>query len=630
MTAGSFERASDNHNMKPRIALGPIASIFLCAFFLFAPVITQAQHDETDTSAVYRKLHRYAQRYKVTRWVYEGIFVEPVEGEVEAKPVVGKKVRVDPYRKYKGKVIRRIEMTVNDPFGYSVDDTVSRPVSGIQRMGNRLHRRTRPWVLRGLLLMKVHDRLDPLELSESERLLRTSPAVNDARIAVHPVQGSKDSVDVLVYVLDKWTIDADGDISTTDAEVQLRDRNFLGYGQEIEQITRFTLGSDQPELNGRYGVYNIARSYIGTSVSYFTSPAQDQVSGQVSRSFYSPLTKWAGAVAGSRSWVHNSIVDSTGAEVALPRVGPVALDTWLGRSFRLDPDTSNASRVSHIIVGARYASTHFAMRPSFDTDTLRVNRNTNLYLVGAGLSVQQFYKERYLFRFGFTEDVPEGFLARVNLGIRKREFERSEPYIGAEITRGRHYPAFGYFTATLACGTFFNAGRTVDGAFRLDADYFTNALAIGRWQLRQFVRLSSTIGVGRPRDQALTLNGEQLYGFASEEVAGTRKTVLGFRTVLYLPYSFLGFRFAPVAMIGFGTVDHEHDAWFGSRIYTAFALGLMVRNEYLLVKTFQLSIGFYPHVPGEGNATTLFNPVTSFDLGVRNYAYTQPDVVGYY
>ena len=56
----------------------------------------------------------------------------------------------------------------------------------------------------------------------------------------------------------------------------------------------------------------------------------------------------------------------------------------------------------------------------------------------------------------------------------------------------------------------------------------------------------------------------------------------------------------------------------------------MVRNEYLLVKTFQLSIGFYPHVPGEGNATTLFNPVTSFDLGVRNYAYTQPDVVGYY
>ena len=616
--------------MNPRIAHGAVASLLFCALYLFVPATTQAQQDETDTSAVYRKLHRYAQRYKVTRWVYEGIFVEPVEGEAEAKPVVGKKIRVDPYRKYKGKIIRRIDIAVNDPFGYTVDDTARSPVNRIQRLGNGMHRRTRPWVLRSLLLMKVWDRVDPLKLSESERLLRASPVVNDARITVRAVPSSRDSVDLLVYVVDKWTFDVDGDVSTDDADVELRDRNFAGYGQEIQQGMRYALGGDQLDLNGRYGVYNIARSYIGTSVSYFTSDQRDQLRAEAHRDFYSPLTKWAGGVSGSRTWNHGTTTDSTGAEVALPKVGPVDLDLWLGHSFRLDPDTSIASQVSRIIVGARYAQTRFAQRPSFELDTLHVNSNSTLFLAGVGLSVQQFYKERYLFRFGLTEDVPEGFLARFTLGLRKREFERSEPYIGAEITRGRHYPAFGYFTATLACGTFFNAGRSVDGAFRLDADYFTNALAIGRWQLRQFVRLSSTIGVGRPRDQALTLNGEQLYGFASEVVAGTRKTVLGFRTVLYLPYSFLGFRFAPVAMIGFGTVDHEHDAWFGNRIYTAFALGLMVRNEYLLVKTFQVSIGFYPHVPGDDNATTLFNPVTSFDLGVRNYAYTQPDVVGYY
>ncbi|MBL0045310.1 MAG: hypothetical protein IPP33_13240 [Flavobacteriales bacterium] len=79
-----------------------------------------------------------------------------------------------------------------------------------------------------------------------------------------------------------------------------------------------------------------------------------------------------------------------------------------------------------------------------------------------------------------------------------------------------------------------------------------------------------------------------------------------------------------------GTVDEQFDPWFGNRIYPAFAIGLLVRNEYLLVKTFEVSIGFYPDVPGSSNATTVFNPITGFDLGVRGYAFSQPEVVGYY
>ena len=54
----------------------------------------------------------------------------------------------------------------------------------------------------------------------------------------------------------------------------------------------------------------------------------------------------------------------------------------------------------------------------------RTNSNTSLFLVGAGISQQQFYKDRYLFRFGLTEDVPEGLLLRVNTGNENRNSSR--------------------------------------------------------------------------------------------------------------------------------------------------------------------------------------------------------------
>jgi hypothetical protein len=620
--------AQENHATLRHWRTG--CSTVIGLLLLWAAPTCMAQDPEADSVAIYKKLHIYSEKHKVARWIYEGIFVAPSAVDEEQAPAKKAPKRVDPFRKYKGKIIRHIDVHVNDPFGYSVDDTTYAPTSRLQRIGNGLHLKTHERVIRGLLLMREGEQADPLKLTESERLLRASPVVNAARIMVRRVKTASDSVDVVVFVVDKWSIDAVGDISTSDGSITLRDRNLLGFGQRFEQGIGYSLGDQRPDLSGQYVVYNIGRSYIGTSVFYATSAGQDQAGVELHRDFFSPLTKWAGGAALISTWTHPITTDSTGAEIGLPRTRPVNVDTWLGRSFPLLNDTAFASRLSRVIVGVRYAQTRFTKRPSFELDTLRTNSNTSLFLVGAGISQQQFYKDRYLFRFGLTEDVPEGLLFRVNTGVRKRELVSPEPYVGAEVTRGRNYDGFGYLTATVAYGTFFQRGRAEDGALRLDVDYFTDDLLFVRWHLRQFVKLSSTVGFNRASDDRLTLNGQQLYGFSSEVVSGTRKTTLGFQTVLYAPFSLLGFRFAPVALLGLGTVDEEGDPWFSNRIYPAFAIGLLVRNEYLLVKTFEVSIGFYPDVPGSSNATTVFNPISGFDLGARGYAFSRPDEVGYY
>ncbi|MEO8591348.1 MAG: hypothetical protein ABI432_18355, partial [Flavobacteriales bacterium] len=418
---------------------------------------TSKARAQEDSTALYRAIHDYSQKHKFTRWIYEGIFVEPQSGEKPPAPKTPPR-RTNPAERYRGKIVRSIQVTVTDPFGYSVDDTTQAPVAWIQKAGNSAHRTSRHYVIRDLLLVRRFDKLDPLKVTESERLLRASAIVNDARITVHRATGSKDSVDVYVVVHDKWNYDfsAEGDLSSV--STTLRDRNFLGLGQELEQHVAYGPGFERPEFSGQHRVYNIENTYIGSLFQYNTSTLRDQVGLRFDRPFYSPLTRMAGAIALTKVWIHTPELDTTGEAIGTTHINPVYFDTWLGRSFPIALDGTDPGRSSNIVGGLRYFQTRYAMRPSFDIDTLRINSDVSIWLASAGFSVRQYYKERYLYRFGATEDVPEGLLITVTSGVRKTEITRPLAYAGAEVSRGRYYNHFGYASLFAGYGTFWEGG----------------------------------------------------------------------------------------------------------------------------------------------------------------------------
>ncbi len=72
----------------------------------------------------------------------------------EESPAVPPQRRRDPNERYRGRWIRNVEVIVLDPFGNDVDDTTARPTSGLERLGNRVHLHTRPYVVRRLLPVK--------------------------------------------------------------------------------------------------------------------------------------------------------------------------------------------------------------------------------------------------------------------------------------------------------------------------------------------------------------------------------------------------------------------------------------------------------------------------------------------
>ncbi len=581
-----------------------------------------------DTTTVYQDIQRYTDRHRFTRWVHGTLFVQ-ADHDAEAPAPGTPPRRADPLLPYTGRIVRSVDVEVLDPFGFDLIDSTDRPSVWLQKAGNSLHRTTRHYLVREFVLVKKNEAFDPLEAAESERLLRASPMVNDVRIIVVPVHGGTDTVDVRVVVMDKWNIEVWVDISGESGRTTLQDRNLLGLGQELRVSTTTTPEQLLERLDARHSVYNIRGTYISSVLTYGMDELTERAGLQLDRPFFSPLTRWAGAVLLARSWNMLPVVDGQGALLRTEQVDPLDIDTWLGRSFPLVRAKTVPARSSAIVTGFRYGQTRYTQRPAIDSTEQLSHPSSDRYLLSVGLSVRQYYRDRYLYRFGAVEDVPEGLLAKLTGGFRDREGEPLLGYTGVELSRGRHHEHFGYLTTLLAFGTFWEKGTSVDATARMELRYFSDLFRLERWYLRQFVTFSAAHIDRKQGTELLDLNGDQLFGFRSTLVTGTHRQLLKLETVAYAPYRLLGFRFAPVLLAGFGTIGDSADPLFSGRIHTSLGMGILIRNENLLVKTFEFSLSFYPYVPEENGWVLDVGRFNNFTTRPGDFAFTQPGVVGY-
>lgn len=624
---------------------------FLLLFsFLFAAKGISRGEDSLvkDSLRIYKKIKSVAYKHRITKWAYNLVFVDPDPenngnagngngngsgngngnsvGHNDATPVSPKKV-VEPFKKFKGKKIRKINIIVFDPFGYSVTDTTPRRVNGIQRAANFTHVKSRQWMIHNRLLFKENDTLNPITLSETERLLRSAVFINDARITVTRAK-NKDSVDVNVFVHDKWPIEVPVLITDISGSVRLRNQNMLGLGQQFEQYVYFKR-PDVFEHNGFYAIDNIDETYISSRLNYQATTSFTQGGISFDRGFFSPLALWAGGLMVNDTWRYynyTSLPDSTPARL---KTNEMRGDIWLGRAFKLSTEKTFFNQSTNLITGLRYYKSFFLSRPSREIDTAGNIYNTSAVIGNVGFAIQQYYKDQFIYRFGANEDVPEGLIVQFIYGGLKKEYNKIRYYTGIEIARAKHF-SFGYLSATYAHGVFYNKKVPNDVTTHFRVYFFSNLKRMGRWYLRQFVNTNYVYGVNKIFNETLTLSGEELYGFTPGSLSGTTKVVVNSETVAYAPYKFIGFKFAPVLMIGWGMMGNEEVPLYKSNLYQGYSLGIMIRNENLVSSTFQFSFGYYPFLPDGTNSVWKYNPVTSFTLRVRAFSVARPDFIHYY
>ncbi len=146
---------------------------------------------------------------------------------------------------------------------------------------------------------------------------------------------------------------------------------------------------------------------------------------------------------------------------------------------------------------------------------------------------------------------------------------------------------------------------------------------------------SFTIGINRNSTDNITLNEGRggIRGFNTSAITGTHRMMLTLQTQSYAPWRLLGFQFGPYFVFSMGALGNETDGFSKSTIYTQFGLGVLVNNRYLVFENFELSIAFYPLIPGTGenNGSNVFigNTFRTTDFGFPDYGLGRPNVVGY-
>jgi hypothetical protein len=215
-------------------------------------------------------------------------------------------------------------------------------------------------------------------LSESERLLRQTPEILDARVLVNEMTSTRDSVDIEIYTTDVFSITAGFQLgSATAGVITLGDQNFLGQGHQLENTYEYgrglaVYGNQQPQQWSYVGSYTAPfRNFVYAQARYRNEYNYRSGGVSVQRDFYSPSARYAGALS-LNSYSQNValVAPPAGQPYTFYPLRYMVEDAWLGRSLKLRSYDLGYENPGRIIVAARVLNTNYSAVPQPAADAV--------------------------------------------------------------------------------------------------------------------------------------------------------------------------------------------------------------------------------------------------------------------
>jgi hypothetical protein len=603
---------------------------FFILFLINDLAFSQKIPVKKDSTILYKNIETYSRRSKFTTFLYRLVF-KP-HASISKKKVIKrgsyKNLIQQPYSTFEGKIIRHIDIVTLDPFGYSVTDTTQPAQNFLYKAGNKAHIKSRSLTIWNLLLIRKNQPFNSLRVKESERLIRIQKYVHDVSFYVVNTGLKSDSVDIFIRELDKWSIIPDGAISGSGLRIGFTDKNFMGSGSEFINTYSRDFTKKISAFSTNYAIPNIRNSYINTIFHYGIDTKRNyNRSLAFERPFYSPLTKWA-AGASFASQFRNDTLKDINLIYDPVRLKFRTQDFWAGKAVRLFKDNSEEDLITNLIFTARYLRIRYAERPPELNDPLHIYSNEDFYFFGIGISTRKYVQDKYVFQYGVTEDVPIGKVYGLTGGYQVRD-NSGRYYLGMRYSFGNYFK-WGYLSSDLEYGTFFKSSTVNQGVFTAGINYFTGLFEIGNWKFRQFVKPQVTIGINRFSYDSLSLNnGHGIDGFNSPALSGTTRILLTLQTQSYAPWHFLGFHFGPYLMCSLGLLGNAATGFKNNKVYSLIGLGVLIKNVNLVFSTFQISVSFYPVIPGTGQNVLRTNSFRTTDFGFSDFEFGKPAIIIY-
>jgi hypothetical protein len=540
-----------------------------------------------------------------------------------------------PFKPYEGKVIRHIFIR-----GYGFEQTFTDTSRRLQYFGtkmlNKLHRKTRDWVIRNNLFIKENTPVNAYKLADNERVIRNLNFIQDARILVTFVPET-DSVDLVVVVKDLFTIGgAIGSLGYPPFSFRgnVSEANFLGMGQRIQGGFNLEQNRDPnfgPQL--LYSKNNIGGSFVNATASY-TKINSDLYPGtpdetawfvRLDRPLYAPYAHLAGGLTIGHfenfNVYHN--VDSFFYKYSYH-----THDGWIGWNLGSERFLSNTSVRDRKFVAFRYFRNDFDSVPKQigkDNFNFRFN-SREAALASFTFFRQDFYKTNYIYGFGTTEDIPKGYNVALTGGWYKQLY-LTRPYTGVDANEFVVTKKGAFVQFFLRSGTFFRKGKFEDASTLIGASYYSPLFVFNAVKIRQYINFSYTRQFNRLGIDPLTLNN--VFGlryFSGDSTFGSQRMTLHSETTFFLNYKFLGFKFAPFAFGDLSFLTPEKGTFDKSSLYHGIGAGMRARNENLVFNTIELRMVYFPRKTMQNNSFKIMFS-TGIQFRYNNTYVRQPDVI---
>lgn len=515
------------------------------------------------------------------------------------------------YRRYRGRIIRNIDVRSVD-FGIPINDTSKSFKNTLTNWASALHRTTRERVIRNNLFFRENEPLLPILLADNERHLRDQTFLNDVRIVVRRVLGTRDSVDIIVLTKDVLSIGGQFRMSRIDKVLTtVREDNFAGRGDKLQVGVFFDAErSKKLAFGGEYILKNVGGSFMDAQFGFVQyeptfnlSQRQEQmIYARFIKPLVNPYMKWTYAFEAATHHNYNYYLPDTTYQRD-NRYKYYNFDAWIG--FNQNARKFNQVNDDRLrtLYSLRILHNEFQRIPQkYEEEYFYQYADLTGVLASMSIFRQDFYKTQYVYGFGRYEDVPEGIDFSITTGWTNKN-RRVRPYVGLDLQFNHFTRKKNYFNYTLRLGSYSYKNKYEDVSILGNVEFFSRLKQLSaKWRQRTFVTIGAATQIRKQLNEPLLL--ESQFGLPEYQnifLGGDHRITVKAETVFFNNWSLAMFRFAPF-VFGNAALLLPETPPINRKLYGTVGAGIRSRNESLVFGTLELRIFYFPRKNFNGDS----------------------------
>ena len=520
---------------------------------------------------------------------------------------------VEKYKQYKGKKIRSIQISIINPFGSIVEDSLQ-PLKKGQKFANKIHFKSKEWFVKNDILFHEGDKVVPSLFADTEKLLWGRRKFKDISILLTE-DSTKKNVDVIVYLQDKlsWEVG----LGYNDRLIAgISTYNFFGQPNTLSVFAGINLNKyNLWAAGGAYKYENIKSSQINIATNFLIEKLNQNAVVSLYRNFFSINTQWAFDVKYSYDYSTNSLTNNLKDTTSYIRTKSNYYSLWLAYALPFSKIMSIKDDKLKLIFATKIDNTHYKKRPFMDSrlyDKIFVSQQN--YRVGIGVARWDYYLAKNSFYIDVAEFFPRGYSASFWVGSQFDEYYGQRISFDFTVNYGIHVNKFGYLYPQYNYNGYIRHKKGEEMISKISLDFVSDKVALAKIvYFRQILKLGTSLGASLPADRYFNINETNgIRGFYSPFLKGSKSAFVNMECDIFFDKKIALTKAMTYVFCDMAWLSENKRTLFSESVFQyGLGFGLRLRSAELGVPYVDVQFSFYPRGKDFGEKIFQFHAMGS-------------------